>query len=33
VITKNFLMDNAVGVYQHIANPIEIRSAIDEGLE
>jgi hypothetical protein len=33
VITKDFLVDYAVGVYQHITNPVEIGSLIDEGLE
>jgi hypothetical protein len=33
MITKDFLVDYAVGIYQHITNPVEIGSLIDEGLE
>jgi hypothetical protein len=33
MIAKDFLVDYTVGVYQHITNPVEIGSLIDEGLE
>jgi hypothetical protein len=33
MITKHRLVDNAVGIYQHIADAIEICRAINEGLK
>jgi len=33
MITKHFLVDYALGVYQYITNPVEIGSLIDEGLD